>query len=323
MRKGAGQGPPGFGCGEDTLAMNKAVGPLALVPASNHLPTPTHTSAADVGGGPPPTARIPHPRPSPPRTPVHHSCPAAGCQRVTPPPAGHVRRPETRQAPRVRAARICLRWPRCSYRGHGTCRSPMRPRTCHPVQSTPPQPQQPRPSHPPHPVSPGPAHAATLPAAEASPSVAPRTTCASFMSYCRLPSRHAPARWACAPPRDTPGTQRPRAARTCLRRTRFWCRSHVACRCPMRPRTCHPVQSTPPQPQQPRPSHPPHPISPGPAHAATLPAAEASPSVAPPHTCASAMSCRCHRATPQPAGHARRLETRQAPLARAARTWLR
>ena len=55
----------------------------------------------------------------------------------------------------------------------------------------------------------------------------------------------------------------------------------------MRPRTCHPVQSTPPQPQQPRPSHPPHPVSPGPAHAATLPAAEASPSVAPPHLCVS------------------------------------
>ena len=53
-----------------------------------------------------------------PGTPVRQSCPAAGCQRATPPPAGHARRPETRQAPRARAARTCLRWPRCRCRCH-------------------------------------------------------------------------------------------------------------------------------------------------------------------------------------------------------------
>ena len=158
MRKGAGKGPPRFGCGEGTLAVKSVVGELALVPASNHLPTPTHTSA---------TTHSPHPAPASvaPRTPVRQSCPAAGCQRATPPPAGHARRPETRQAPRARAARTCLRWPRSGCRSHGAFRRQMRPRTCHPVQSTPPQPPQPRPSHPPHPVSPGPAHAATLPTA--------------------------------------------------------------------------------------------------------------------------------------------------------------
>ena len=77
------------------------------------------------------------------------------------------------------------------------------------MHSTPPQPPQPRPSHPPHPVSPGPAHAATLPTAAASPSVAPPHTCASVMPCRRLPARHVPARWACAPPPDTPGTLRP------------------------------------------------------------------------------------------------------------------
>ena len=211
MRKGAGKGPPRFGCGEGTLAVDSVVGPLALVPASNHLPTPTHTSAtthsphpAPASVKPPPAHQcvshvLPHaasaprprplgmraaprharhpapvppapvsvdpgvvaaptalvvvkcalvpatpcnqhhhssrnrarrtpltpsvlarrtpprsrplkpPRPSPPRTPVRQSCPAAGCQRATPPPAGHARRPETRQAPRARAARTCFR----------------------------------------------------------------------------------------------------------------------------------------------------------------------------------------------------------------------
>jgi len=53
------------------------------------------------------------------------------------------------------------------------------------MQSTPPQPPQPSPSHPPHPVSPGPAHAAPLPTAEASPSV-----CASVMSLRPSPPAH-------------------------------------------------------------------------------------------------------------------------------------
>ena len=155
MRKGAGQGPPGFGCGEDTLAVNKAVGPLALVPASNHLPTPTHTSA---------TTHSPHPAPASVAPPRHTSASVMSCRkRATPPPDGHARRPETRQAPRARAARTCVRWARCRCRAHGACRCAMRPRTCHPMQSTPPQPPQPRPSQPPHPVTAGPAHAARVP----------------------------------------------------------------------------------------------------------------------------------------------------------------
>jgi hypothetical protein len=40
MLKGAGKGPPGFGCGEGTLAVTIIVGELALVPASNHLHQP-------------------------------------------------------------------------------------------------------------------------------------------------------------------------------------------------------------------------------------------------------------------------------------------
>jgi hypothetical protein len=56
-------------------------------------------------------------------------------------------------------------------------------------------------THPPHTTthSPYPAPA----------SVAPQHTCASVKSCRMLPARHAPARWACAPPRDTPGTPRP------------------------------------------------------------------------------------------------------------------
>jgi hypothetical protein len=135
----------------------------------------------------------------------------------------------------------------------------MRPRTCHPMPSTPPQPPQPRPSHPPHPVSPGPAHAATFPTAATSSSL-PCPGC-----FRRVPL-------------SLPHT-RPRAARTFCRRCGPLRPSRAACRCPMRPRTCHPMQSTPPQPTQPRPSHPPHPVSPCPAHAATLPTAAASSSL--------------------------------------------
>ena len=65
MRKGAGKGPPGFGCGVGTLAVNIVVGELALVPASNHLPTPTHTSA---------TTHSPHPAPASVAPPPAHQC---------------------------------------------------------------------------------------------------------------------------------------------------------------------------------------------------------------------------------------------------------
>jgi hypothetical protein len=155
--------PVSAGPGVGAVAVPRFVVPCALVPANNRL---SHTH---------PTA---HHHPQPPRpSPPPHTCASVLSCRMLParhapvPPAGHARRPETRQAPHARAARTCFRWPRCRCRGRGTCRCPMRPRTCPPMQSTPPQPPQPRPSQTPHPISPGPAHAATLPTTAASSSL--------------------------------------------------------------------------------------------------------------------------------------------------------
>ena len=151
--------PVSGGAGVRAAPMAHAVVPCALVPATpcnQHHPSPRNrarrtplTPSVLARRTPPRSRPLKPPRPSPPRTPVLQPCPAACCQRATPPPAGHARRPETRQAPRARAARTCLRWRRCRCRSHGACRCPMRPRTCHPMQSSPPQPPQPRPSHPP------------------------------------------------------------------------------------------------------------------------------------------------------------------------------
>jgi hypothetical protein len=222
--------------------MALAVVKSALVPATpcnQHHPSPrnrarrTPLTPSVLARRTPPRCRpLKPPRPSPPRTPVRQSCPAAGCQRATPPPAGHARRPETRQAPRARDARTFLCWARCRCRSHVACRCQMRPRTCHPMQSTPPQPPQPRPSHPPHPISPGPAHAATLPAAEASPSVelARRPPAHQCVSHVLPHAASAPSPYPAeiirplhAPPAgharrpETRQAPRARAARTCLR----------------------------------------------------------------------------------------------------------
>ena len=107
---------------------------------------------------PPRSRPLQPPRPSPPRTPVRQSCPAACCQRATPPPAGHARRPETRQAPRSRplppaaasrvqaasaacllslphtrprAARTCLRWCRPLRLARAASRRTTRPCRSH------------------------------------------------------------------------------------------------------------------------------------------------------------------------------------------------
>jgi hypothetical protein len=207
--------------------MELAVVPCALVPATpcnQHHPSPRNRArrtplTPSVLARPTPTRSRPlkPPRPSPPRTPVRQSCPAAGCQRATPPPAGHARRPETRQAPRARAARTCFRRARSWCRSHGACRCPMRPRTCQPMQSTPTQPPQPRPSHPPHPVSPGPAHAAKLPTAGHARRPETRQAPRSRPLPPSAASRVQAASAACL--LSLPHT-RPRAARTCLR----WCR---------------------------------------------------------------------------------------------------
>ena len=221
MRKGAGKGPPGFGCGEGTLAVNSVVGVLALVPANNHLPTPTHTSA---------TTHRPHPAPASvaPRTPVRQSCPAACCQRATPPPAGHARRPETRQAPRARAARTCLRWRRSWCRSHGACRCPMRPRTCHPMQSTPPSPRNRARRTP---LTPSvlarrtPPRSRPLPPAAASRVQAASAACLLSLPHTRPRAARTCLRWL-----------RPlRLARAASRRTTRPCRSQwqtCACPCP-------------------------------------------------------------------------------------------
>ena len=167
------------------------------------------------------------PRLLPPRTPVSQSCPPAGCQGATPPPDGHARRPETRQTPLARAAITCFSWARCRCRSHVACRCPMRPRTWHPVQSTP-QPPQRRPSHPPHPVSPGPAHAASLPTSASSSSL-PCPGCFRRVPLSLPHTRPRAARTFCRRCRPL------RPARAACRRTTRPCRTHretCACPCP-------------------------------------------------------------------------------------------
>ena len=101
--------PVSGGASVGAMAVPHGVVKCALIPAIHCLPR-THPPAGA------------HHHKSPPRTPVRQSCPTACCQRATAPPAGLARRPETRQAPRARATRTCLRLPRCRCRGLGAYR---------------------------------------------------------------------------------------------------------------------------------------------------------------------------------------------------------
>ena len=177
MRKGAGKGPPRFGCGVGTLAVNSVVGELALVPASNHLPTPTHTSA---------TTHSPHPAPASVAPPRHTSASVMSCRRL---PARH--------AP----ARWACAPPRDTPGTPRPCRTHLFPLAkvmvpkpcCLPL------------SHAPSYLPP---HAINTTTAPAAVPVAPPSPRQSWPGA----RRQAPDRWACAPPRDTPGTPLPTAA---------------------------------------------------------------------------------------------------------------